>query len=435
MKSKTSFSFQASSLKRRSVAGGVDHRLGLHAHHAPRGVLPERHVVLPEAQLRCTSRAGLAISRAVISMKALPMFSGSGACSCVRLALQPFADDALRAFGDVGHRTTDLRRVGQLEPGGLGLGPCRPYRVLSVGTTTSYIRARPGADSTMLSSGSGGQPRGAGRRVQAGCGLESGSAGLRFRSAPLARAAAGGCSSFPASMNPVSWWHDLQGGKIAEERPPPPGADQPYPNLASVPPKPAQPDRAALANIASALVADRANAQHVAAAAPIADPSLPSASPGLFGRGTVPPPPPAPPPAPRRRAPPWPRRTRRPLQPPPTPAASGPETAPAPATAPVGTVQSAPLAPPGATAQPPAVEAAPPPPLPASPPPPPNLPGVASTAPPSPPAPPPTPAPAAVAVPAPAPAPAARRLRARCPHRCRHGNARAAAQPGQQSSA
>ena len=34
-------------------------------------------------------------------------------------------------------------------------------------------------------------------------------------------------------MNPVSWWHDLQGGKIAEERPPPPGADQPYPNLAS----------------------------------------------------------------------------------------------------------------------------------------------------------------------------------------------------------
>ena len=52
MKSKTSFSFQASSLKRRSVGGGVDHRLGLHAHHAPRGVLPERHVVLPEADLR-----------------------------------------------------------------------------------------------------------------------------------------------------------------------------------------------------------------------------------------------------------------------------------------------------------------------------------------------------------------------------------------------
>ena len=148
----------------------------------------------------------------------------------------------------------------------------------------------------MLSNGSGGQPRGARRLVQAGCDLESGTSGLRFRRAPLLALLLAGCSSLPASMNPVSWWHDLQGGKIAEERPPPPGADQPYPNLASVPPKPEAPDRAALANIATALIADRTNAQHAAAAAPIADPSLPSASPALFGRGTVPPPPPPPPP-------------------------------------------------------------------------------------------------------------------------------------------
>ena len=140
----------------------------------------------------------------------------------------------------------------------------------------------------MLSSGSGGQPRGAGRRVQAGCGLESGTSGLRCRHfAALCVLTLAGCSSFPSSVNPVSWWHGLQGGKIAEERPPPPGADQPYPNLATVPPKPAQPDRAALDNIASALIADRTNAQHVAAEAPIADPSVPSASPALFGRGTV----------------------------------------------------------------------------------------------------------------------------------------------------
>ena len=59
---------------------------------------------------------------------------------------------------------------------------------------------------------------------------------------------------------------------------------------------PTQPDRAALANIASALIADRTNAQHLAAAAPLPDPSLPSASPALFGRGTVPPPTPAAPP-------------------------------------------------------------------------------------------------------------------------------------------
>ena len=74
-------------------------------------------------------------------MNALPMFSGSGACSSFGLALQPFADDALRALGDVGHRATDLRRVGQLEPGGFGLGLGSAMRVLSVGTTTSYIKA------------------------------------------------------------------------------------------------------------------------------------------------------------------------------------------------------------------------------------------------------------------------------------------------------
>jgi hypothetical protein len=153
----------------------------------------------------------------------------------------------------------------------------------------------------MLSSATGREPKGEGRRVQAGCDVESGTSGLRHRLMLLILLLLillllAGCSSFPSSMNPVSWWHDLQGGKIAEERPPPPGADQPYPNLASVPPKPAQPDRAALTNIANALISDRTNAQHVAAAAPIADPSSPSTSPALFGRGTVPPPAPAPPP-------------------------------------------------------------------------------------------------------------------------------------------
>src|SRR5690348_133049 len=106
----------------------------------------------------------------------------------------------------------------------------------------------------MQSSGSGAQPRGERDRVQADCGMDSGTSVLRLRLAPMAAAALvlglTGCASFPSSMNPVSWWHDLQGGKIAEDRPPPPGADQPYPNLASVPPKPAEPDRAALQNIA-----------------------------------------------------------------------------------------------------------------------------------------------------------------------------------------
>ena len=294
-------------------------------------------------------------------------------------------------------------------------------RVLSVGTTTSYIRARPGADSTMLSSGSGGQPRGARGLVQADCGPESGTSGLRFRRAPWLALLLAGCSSLPASMNPVSWWHDLQGGKIAEERPPPPGADQPYPNLASVPPKPEAPDRAALANIATALIADRTNAQHAAAAAPIADPSLPSASPALFGRGTVPPPSPPPPPGAGQASATMAAADAPPAAASPSPPANrsrggagagqgaarhgaeraarsarrgGSERAACSARAPAqnsplapsgAAAQNAPLAPPGATAQPPAVAAAPPPALPTAPPPPPRLSGAGSAAPPPPP--------------------------------------------------
>jgi outer membrane protein OmpA-like peptidoglycan-associated protein len=108
--------------------------------------------------------------------------------------------------------------------------------------------------------------------------------------------ALGGCSQPSwSSINPINWWHGLEGGAIAQQRPPPPGANQPGPNLASVPPKPEEPDRAALQDISDALIADRANAQRMAAAAPLADPSSPSASPDLFGVGAVPPPGPPPP--------------------------------------------------------------------------------------------------------------------------------------------
>jgi outer membrane protein OmpA-like peptidoglycan-associated protein len=175
-------------------------------------------------------------------------------------------------------------------------------------------------------------------------------------------------------VNPVTWWHNLQGGAIAEQRPPPPGADQPYPNLATVPPAPAQPDRAALANISNALIGDRVNAQHVAATEPLPDPSLPGASPGLFGRGTVRPP------APPSQTPVASATMAAAEAAPPPPTGSG--TPPPPAKAPVGAVQSAPLAPPGAAAQPPSAQTAALPQLPAAPPPPPNLPGVPAVAPP-----------------------------------------------------
>lgn len=164
-----------------------------------------------------------------------------------------------------------------------------------------------------------------------------------------------GCSSVPSAINPVSWWHSLQGGAIAEQRPPPPGATDAYPNLASVPPAPAQPDRAAMHEITNSLIADRTNAQHEAAAAPIADPSSPSASPGLFGTGTTPPPgPPGPKPKPGTPASP---ATAGPA--PAGPAAPGqaPAGPPAPGEAPAEPVASASMpaaAPPPPPAAPPA---------------------------------------------------------------------------------
>src|ERR1700683_4490175 len=95
-----------------------------------------------------------------------------------------------------------------------------------------------------------------------------------------------GCSSVPSSINPVTWWHNMQGGEIAKERPAPPGATDAYPNLASVPAKPDAPDRKALEAITQGLVADRAHAEYMVASTPLADPSSPSASPALFGQGT-----------------------------------------------------------------------------------------------------------------------------------------------------
>jgi outer membrane protein OmpA-like peptidoglycan-associated protein len=201
----------------------------------------------------------------------------------------------------------------------------------------------------------------------------------------------GGCSSLPSSINPVSWWHSLQGGAIAEQRPPPPGASDPYPNLASVPPPPAQPDRAALHQITDQLIADRTNAQHEAAAAPLADPSSPSASPGLFGTGTTPPPGPpgqapkpgtpaaagAPSAGPQAAGPPAAGASTEPVASASMPAAPAPAPPPAPAAspakAPVSAVNSTPLAPPGETP----AETAPLPQISAAPPPAPSVPGFA----------------------------------------------------------
>lgn len=193
----------------------------------------------------------------------------------------------------------------------------------------------------------------------------------------------GGCSSF--SLDPVDWWHDLEGGRIAETRPPPPNSDAPYPSLGTVPTKPQAIDAATRGQIANALVADRANAQYGASQAPlgVAASSLPGAA--------------------------------RQVTPPPAggalsaslPAASGPAEAPVSARpAPVARVERAALpapeapAPVAAPASAPAagpVAEAPMPSIPAGPPPPPTVGGVPVLVAPTPP---PTPPPAVAAAPA-----------------------------------
>jgi hypothetical protein len=72
---------------------------------------------------------------------------------------------------------------------------------------------------------------------------------------------------------PVDLYHDLEGGEIAAQRPPPPGAGQPYPKLGTVPPKPALPSPAFRNGLQTELLAERDQAERVAADTPV--PALP----------------------------------------------------------------------------------------------------------------------------------------------------------------
>ena len=181
----------------------------------------------------------------------------------------------------------------------------------------------------------------------------------------------GACSSVPKEINPVEWWHGLQGGPVADQRPPPPGADEPFPNLGTIPPRPAPSDPKLRQQIADSLVADRGNAQHEAAGVQLVDPSNPDAAPGLFGRGSVRPPAPAPVGGPSARLTATDAAEPAPRSPPPM-ATDRPSGI---ARAPVGGVQSADLAPPAEADQ----ESHPA--LPSAPPPPANLPGAPASAP------------------------------------------------------
>jgi outer membrane protein OmpA-like peptidoglycan-associated protein len=89
----------------------------------------------------------------------------------------------------------------------------------------------------------------------------------------------GGCSDNPSS-GPLGWWNSAVGGKIAEQRPPPPGNNDPYPNLATVPPKPPAANTAEWNQRTTGLTTDRIKADQTAALAPIPPPVAASASPG-----------------------------------------------------------------------------------------------------------------------------------------------------------
>jgi len=90
------------------------------------------------------------------------------------------------------------------------------------------------------------------------------------------------------SISPVAWWHQLQGGVIASQRPPPPGVTDPYPNLASVPPRPPPPNAGEQTAIAAGLDVDRVTAEQAAAQDPLPQPHAATAPPAP----ATPPPPP-----------------------------------------------------------------------------------------------------------------------------------------------
>jgi hypothetical protein len=79
---------------------------------------------------------------------------------------------------------------------------------------------------------------------------------------------------------PFDWWHQLEGGVIAEDRPPPPGAAAPYPNLDQVPGQAPTVDPAHQRTLESQLLAERDQVrrnvvQTPLSAAPAAQPAAP----------------------------------------------------------------------------------------------------------------------------------------------------------------
>lgn len=131
----------------------------------------------------------------------------------------------------------------------------------------------------------------------------------------------GGCSTvadFGANLgnarikdaDPVAWWHSLEGGAISEQRPAPPGANDPYPNLASVPARPIPTPAAQRVALTTLLAAERDGVRRDVARDPLAPAPAPAPAPKKPADPASVPPPMATidaataPPAPPTRAPP-----------------------------------------------------------------------------------------------------------------------------------
>jgi outer membrane protein OmpA-like peptidoglycan-associated protein len=104
------------------------------------------------------------------------------------------------------------------------------------------------------------------------CGLGRPAAALALAALVLCLA---GCSDVPDPVNPVSWWHGLEGGEIAKYRPPPPNPSAPFPKIAAQPTRPKGMPDWEWNQLSARLAAQRAAAQTYAAQNPI--PTLPNA--------------------------------------------------------------------------------------------------------------------------------------------------------------
>ena len=110
----------------------------------------------------------------------------------------------------------------------------------------------------------------------------------RLTLVPLALASTlvlAGCGGRDTVDTPVNWWHQLEGGEIAKQRPPPPGVNDPYPHVGTVPAKaPVVASAALRETVTASLLRQRNLTSRVDANDPLPPPVLP-ANPAKPGPG------------------------------------------------------------------------------------------------------------------------------------------------------